>query len=101
MNDSFQAIDERTARQVAALFGAFSDPSRVRIVARLVDQELNVGALAQAIGISESAVSHHLRSLRQMELVVARRDGKEVFYRIQDDHIVALFTQGVKHIQHG
>ena len=94
-------IDERTANQVAALFGAFSDPSRVRIVSVLVRQELNVGTLAQAVGISESAVSHHLRGLRQMGLVVARRDGKEVFYRIEDDHIIALFGQGVSHVEHG
>jgi DNA-binding transcriptional ArsR family regulator len=94
-------IDERTASLVAALFGAFSDPSRVRIVAALAAQELNVGTLAQAIGISESAVSHHLRGLRQMGLVIARRDGKEVYYRIEDDHIIALFGQGVNHVQHG
>jgi DNA-binding transcriptional ArsR family regulator len=101
MNELLLTVDERTASLVAALFGAFSDPSRVRIVARLVVQELNVGALAQSVGISESAVSHHLRSLRQMGLVVARRVGKEVYYRIEDDHIIALFTQGVNHIQHG
>ena len=94
-------IDERIAGQVAALFGAFSDPSRVRIVSVLVRQEMNVGALAQAVGISESAVSHHLRGLRQMGLVVARRDGKEVYYRIEDDHIIALFGQGVSHVQQG
>jgi DNA-binding transcriptional ArsR family regulator len=62
---------------------------------------MHVGALAQAVGISESAVSHHLRGLRQMQLVQARRDGKEVFYRVDDEHIVALFQQGVKHIQDG
>ena len=99
--DSLPMIDERTANQVAALFGAFSDPSRVRIVSVLVKQALNVGALAQAVGISESAVSHHLRGLRQMGLVVARREGKEVYYRIEDEHIIALFGQGVNHVQQG
>ena len=97
--DPTPMIDEKTASQVAALFGAFSDPSRVRIVSVLVKREMNVGALAQAVGVSESAVSHHLRGLRQMDLVVARRDGKEVYYRVDDPHIVHLFQQGVKHIQ--
>jgi ArsR family transcriptional regulator len=67
----------------------------------LVAREVNVGALAEAVGISESAVSHHLRGLRQMGLVVARRDGKEVYYRIEDEHIIALFGQGVNHVQQG
>lgn len=94
-------LDEHTAAHVAELFRSFSDTSRVRIVYVLVRKEMNVGALAQMVGISESAVSHHLRSLRQMGLVVARRDGKEVYYRIQDEHIIALFGQGVNHVQQG
>ena len=94
-------LDEHTAAHVAELFRSFSDTSRVRIVYVLVRQEMNVGALAQTVGISESAVSHHLRSLRQMGLVVSRREGKEVYYRIQDEHIIALFGQGVNHVQQG
>jgi DNA-binding transcriptional ArsR family regulator len=95
------SLDEHTAAHVAELFRSFSDTSRVRIVSVLVKQKMNVGALAQVVGISESAVSHHLRSLRQMGLVVARRDGKEVYYCIEDNHIIALFGQGVNHVQHG
>lgn len=94
-------LDEHTAAHVAELFRAFSDTSRVRILSALSGQEMNVSALAQAIGITESAVSHHLRGLRQMKLVVARRDGKEVHYRIEDEHVIALFQQGVWHIQQG
>ena len=86
---------------MAELFRAFSDTSRVRILFALTTQEMNVNTLAGLVGISESAVSHHLRSLRQMGLVVARRDGKEVFYRIEDEHIISLFEAGVKHVQHG
>jgi ArsR family transcriptional regulator len=51
------------------------------------------------VGVTESAVSHHMRGLRQMHLVNARRDGKEVFYSVDDPHIIALFQQGVKHIK--
>jgi ArsR family transcriptional regulator, lead/cadmium/zinc/bismuth-responsive transcriptional repressor len=92
-------LDEHTAAHVAELFRAFSDTSRVRILCVLTTREMNVNALATLVGISESAISHHLRGLRQMELVVARRDGKEVYYRVEDNHIIALFQQGVRHIQ--
>jgi ArsR family transcriptional regulator, lead/cadmium/zinc/bismuth-responsive transcriptional repressor len=94
-------LDEHTAAHVAELFRAFSDTSRVRILFALTTQEMKVNALAELVGISESAVSHHLRGLRQMELVVARREGKEVYYRIEDDHIISLFGEGVKHVRYG
>ena len=96
-----QLLDEHTAAHVAELFRAFSDTSRVRILSVLTDSEFNVSALAKLVGITESAVSHQLRGLRQMKLVEARRDGKEVFYRVQDEHIIALFQQGVKHVKYG
>jgi ArsR family transcriptional regulator len=93
------ALDEHTAAHVAELFRAFSDTSRVRLLSALSRQETNVGRLAELIGLSESAVSHHLRGLRQMGLVAARRQGKEVFYRIEDRHILTLFEQGVRHVR--
>jgi ArsR family transcriptional regulator len=92
-------LDEHHGAHVAELFRAFSDTSRVRIMSALLTGEKNVGALAELVGISESAVSHHMRGLRQMRLVVARKDGKEVFYRVDDPHIIELFQQGVRHIQ--
>ena len=92
-------LDEHTAAHVAELFRAFSDTSRVLILSAIIDQEHSVSALAQIVKISESAVSHHLRGLRQMHLVKSRRDGKEVFYSVNDPHIIALFQQGVRHIQ--
>ena len=91
-------LDEKTATRVAELFRAFSDPTRVRIVSALISRELNVGALAQTLSISESAISHQLRILRQMRLVESRRQGKEVYYRMSDEHIITLFQQGVDHI---
>jgi len=94
-------LDEHTAAHVAELFRAFSDTSRVRILAALAGQEMNVTALAQTVGISESGISHHLRGLRQMHIVQTRRDGKEVYYRVEDEHIMALFQQGIKHVQVG
>jgi len=101
MSDSNTVLDEHTAAHVAELFRSFSDTSRVRILSALVDGEKNVNTLAALVGISESAVSHHMRGLRQMGLVQARRDGKEVYYRVDDEHIIALFQQGVKHVKNG
>jgi DNA-binding transcriptional ArsR family regulator len=92
-------INEHLAAHVAELFRAFSDTSRVRILSVIVEQEMNVTQLAQLVGVTESAISHHMRGLRQMRLVKARRDGKEVYYSVDDPHIIALFQQGVKHVQ--
>ena len=97
MNKS--TLDEHTAAHVAELFRSFSDTSRVRILYAIIDQEMNTSKLAGLIGLTESAVSHHLRGLRQQHLVQAHRVGKEVFYQVIDEHIMALFQQGVKHIQ--
>lgn len=95
-------LDERAAAQLAELFRAFSDTSRIRIISALAEgSEQSVSALAEAAEVSESAVSHHLRGLRQMRLVRARKSGRQVFYRLDDDHVVALFRQGLDHVRHG
>ena len=96
-----EILSEHIGAHVAELFRAFSDTSRVRLLSAIIGRELNVTALAQAVGISESAVSHHLRGLRQMGLVLSRRNGKEVYYRMEDEHLIALFQQGVRHIKDG
>lgn len=95
---TFPVLDEHTAAHVAELFRAFSDTSRVRILSAIVDQELNINALAVLLGLTESAVSHHMRGLRQLRLVQARREGKEVYYSLTDPHIIVLFRQGLGHI---
>jgi ArsR family transcriptional regulator, lead/cadmium/zinc/bismuth-responsive transcriptional repressor len=92
-------LDEHTAAHVAELFRAFSDTSRVRILSAIVEQEVNISALAELVGLTESAVSHHMRGLRQMRVVRSRRDGKEVYYSVTDPHLIELFQQGVRHVQ--
>jgi len=92
-------MNEHLAAHVAELFRAFSDTSRVRIISVIIDQEMNVSQLAKLVGVTESAVSHHLRGLRQLRLVKFRRDGKEVFYSVDDPHVIALFQQGVRHMR--
>jgi ArsR family transcriptional regulator, lead/cadmium/zinc/bismuth-responsive transcriptional repressor len=94
-------IDEYTATHVAELFQTLSDPSRLRIISALLEEEMNVGALADSVGMSESAVSHQLRGLRQMRLVRARKAGRQVFYSLDDEHVASLFRQGLEHSRHG
>jgi ArsR family transcriptional regulator len=95
------ALDEQTAAQVAELFSALSDTSRVRMISVLAEREMNVGELAEAVGLSESAVSHQLRGLRQMRLVRARKEGRYVFYALDDDHVADLSQRGLDHVLHG
>ncbi|MCB9147961.1 MAG: winged helix-turn-helix transcriptional regulator [Caldilineaceae bacterium] len=99
--DKLADMDQQTAADLAELFRAMSDPSRLRILAALLERDLNVGAIAAQVDMSESAVSHHLRGLRQMRLVRADKQGREVYYQLDDDHVVALFKLGLEHVQHG
>lgn len=94
-------LDEVTAAKMAELFGALSDTSRVRIIGALTGSELSVGELAGLVGISHSAVSHHMRHLRQMLLVRARKEGRYVYYSLDDEHVSDLFRCGLEHVQHG
>jgi DNA-binding transcriptional ArsR family regulator len=95
------ALDERVAERLAEIFSALSDSSRVRIIYALTENELSVGTLAEIVGMSESAVSHHLRGLRQMRLVRGRREGRQVFYSLDDEHIADLLKRGLDHVLHG
>ncbi len=92
-------LDEHTAAHVAELFRSFSDTSRVRILSVIIRQEMNTSKIAELTGLTQSAVSHHLRSLRQQHLVSSHRSGKEVYYQVIDKHIIAFFLQGISHIQ--
>ena len=94
-------LTELKAIQLAELFSALSDASRIRLIALLMDGEMSVRALAEGVGMTESAVSHQLRGLRHMHLVRARKSGRQVFYSIDDDHVSRLFTLGLDHVQHG
>lgn len=100
MENLHTVLSERLASRLAEIFRALSDPSRIRIISALADMEMNVGALAEQVGISESAVSHHLRGLRQMRLVRARKEGRQVFYTLDDEHIADLYRRGLDHILH-
>ena len=94
-------ISELKAIQLAELFSALSDASRVRIISLLIEGEMSVSTLAEDLTMTESAVSHQLRGLRQMHLVCARKSGRQVFYSLDDDHVARLFSLGFEHVQHG
>ena len=96
-----QTLTEQQAEELAEFFRALSDPTRVRIIDALLEGEFNVGELADMVRVSESAVSHQLRTLRQMRLVRGRKLGREVFYCLDDDHVRDLFRRGLDHVLHG
>jgi ArsR family transcriptional regulator len=93
-------VDGHLAARMAATFKALADPTRVRIISALTHTELCVGDLASCLGMSISAVSHQLRLLREMRLVRSRREGKHVFYTLDDAHIYELFQRGLEHASH-
>lgn len=90
----------RQTHQLADLFSALADPTRVRIVAALDDREMCVGDIAATIGLSQSATSHQLRALREQGLLRATRRGRMVYYTVDDDHVSLLFRQGLEHVNH-
>lgn len=94
-------LTELKAIQLAELFSALSDASRIRLISLLIEGEKSVSALAEELKMTESAVSHQLRGLRQMHLVRARKHGRQVFYSLDDDHVTKLFSMGLDHVEHG
>nr|WP_317283482.1 metalloregulator ArsR/SmtB family transcription factor [uncultured Sellimonas sp.] len=90
--------DEETLNDLAALFKVFGDPTRVKILYVLFRSELCVCDLAEVLQMTQSAISHQLRVLKQMKLVKNRREGKTVFYSLADDHIQTIMNQGMEHI---
>ena len=94
-------LKENTSAHLADLFSALSDPTRLRIISVLMDHEMNVGDIAAQLAMTESAVSHQLRGLRQMRLVCSRKDGRQVFYALDDDHVGKLYRLGLEHVEHG
>ena len=96
-----EALDEQTAAEIAELFRALGDSTRIRIISALTGGEKSVGELAELSGSSESTTSHHLRHLRQLRLVQTRRDGRFIFYSLDDDHVATVFHCGLEHVRHG
>ena len=98
---SKKTVTPQIASDLANLFDALSDPTRVRIIAVLVEGEVGVGELVERIGLTKSAISHQLRGLRDKRLIRTRKDGRNVFVGIDDDHVIELFQRGLDHVLHG
>ena len=93
-----QMPEEQQFFNLADLYKVFGDSTRIKILWALVIQELCVCDLAVLLNLTKSAISHQLRVLRQANLVKPRRDGKEVFYSLADDHVADIFEKGLEHI---
>ena len=90
--------DSAVINDVAGIFKALGEPTRLKIVTALLYSELCVCDLSVICGLSESAVSHQLRILRNMRVVCNRREGKIVYYQLDDDHVRDLIRDSIKHV---
>jgi len=77
----------------------FGDSTRIRILYSLLDNELNVGEIAKVLNLSQSSVSHQLRILKNSKLVKFRRDGKSIYYSLDDDHVKMMLNMGLEHLE--
>ena len=90
--------DRHILAQIAELFKAFGDTTRVQILSLLLEKELCVGEIAENVDLSQSAVSHQLRILKQMHLIKFRREGKNILYSLADDHVRTILQTGLEHV---
>src|SRR5699024_6549226 len=96
--DMERELQEDFVKDLAEFFKIFGDATRIRILRLLGEQERNVGELADALEMTQSAVSHQLRVLRQNDLVKYRKEGKTVYYSLDDEHVRTVLEQGTTHI---
>lgn len=94
-----QAIPEYELDRLALTYKVLGDPTRLKIVMALKDGEMCVCDLAAFLGLSESAVSHQLRRLKDLALVKRRRDGQVLYYCLDDDHVAGLLNVGLEHVR--
>ena len=91
--------DEETTNSLAEMFKVFGDNTRIRSLWTLFDKELCVYDIADTLGMSQSAISHQLKTLKQARLIKSRRDGKNAFYSIDDDHVKKIIEQMLIHVE--
>jgi ArsR family transcriptional regulator len=90
---------EDTLYDLSELFRIFGDSTRIRILYVLFESEMCVCDIAALLGMTQSAISHQLRALKNARLVKARREGKTVFYSLADDHVKTIVDQGIEHVR--
>ena len=91
---------DKNLNDLAELFKVFADSSRIRLLDVLFEKEMCVSELAKELDMSQSAISHQLRILKNSKLVKTRREGKHIYYSMDDDHIKIIFDAGYKHVLH-
>ena len=91
--------DEDTLYDLSELFRIFGDSTRIRILYVLFEAEMCVCDIAALLGMTQSAISHQLRALKNARLVKSRREGKTVFYALADDHVKTIIDQGIEHVK--
>ncbi len=97
---SHELLREEQAVEASRLLKAISDPTRIRILHLLSQEECSVGHIAEVLGMSQSAVSHQLSHLRSLRLVKYRRDGNTYYYTYEDEHVIGILHQVLEHISH-
>ena len=90
--------EKETMEHIAELFKGFADPTRVHILSLLAQKELCVTDIAEMVEVSQSAISHQLRLLKQMHRVKFRREGKNLLYSLADDHVHTILEMGMEHV---
>ena len=98
--DMEKELQMEFVQEMAEFFKIFGDGTRIRVLQTLMEGEKNVGDLAEVLEMSQSAVSHQLRVLRQNDLVKYRKEGKVVFYSLDDEHVENVLQQGMAHLRH-
>ena len=93
-----ELLSKEISEWIAEVFKACGDTTRVRILSLLLHQELCVGGIADALEMSQSAISHQLRILKQMHLIKFRREGKNILYSLADDHVRTILEMGLEHV---
>ena len=94
----YEVPEREILEYIAELFKGFADPTRVHILSLLVERELCVTDIAEAVELSQSAISHQLRFLKQMHLIKFRREGKNILYSLADDHVRTILQMGLEHV---
>ena len=94
-----QLPDDETTQNLAEMFKIFGDNTRIRILWTLFDKELCVYDIAEVLSMSQSAISHQLKTLKQARLIKSRREGKNAFYSIDDDHVKRIIEQMLIHVE--
>lgn len=92
-------VDDEVLYDLAELFKVFGDSTRIRILYAMFDRELCVSDLADRLQLSQSLVSHQLRILKSSKLVKCRREGKSIFYSLDDDHVRKIISMGLEHVE--